>query len=404
MNSVRVVLTATLSLLASAMCADTPRPLLPIPDKLVVLTFDDGNASDFTTVAPILESHGFCGTFFVTSGWVGRDKRVTWKQVANLQQRGFEIACDTNSHPNLLRLSDDKIQAEIEAFDRACAKHGIRKATSFAYPGAHFDRRMLKVLAKLGYTRARRGRDPERPCEDEGGPGRAYVPGEDDPFVIPTALTRGIGALSDQLIEEALGKSSGGRVTVLTYHGVPDVHRHCSISVERFRRDMKFLKKSGATVIALRDLDRYVDLSKRPKDPFASIVARLGLEVRNARCDAGKSKQSFTWDLDTKRWTQKQVAYRILVASRREILDGDRGDLWDSGKVKSANRSRVRYVGKALKPGATYWWKVQCWNRRDAAEIEKVVPYVCKELVDELKKSRAGKFSSAASFELEGSR
>ena len=37
----------------------------PIPDKLVVLTFDDGPASGYTVVAPILKSFGFNGSFYV---------------------------------------------------------------------------------------------------------------------------------------------------------------------------------------------------------------------------------------------------------------------------------------------------------------------------------------------------
>lgn len=37
----------------------------PIPDKWIVLTFDDGPVSGYTVVAPILKSHGFNGSFYV---------------------------------------------------------------------------------------------------------------------------------------------------------------------------------------------------------------------------------------------------------------------------------------------------------------------------------------------------
>jgi peptidoglycan/xylan/chitin deacetylase (PgdA/CDA1 family) len=47
--------------------SDDPRGVLlkPIPEKLVVLTFDDGCASGATVVAPILKSLGFSATFYV---------------------------------------------------------------------------------------------------------------------------------------------------------------------------------------------------------------------------------------------------------------------------------------------------------------------------------------------------
>lgn len=36
----------------------------------MVLTFVDGIASDFATVAPILKERGFAATCFVTSEWI----------------------------------------------------------------------------------------------------------------------------------------------------------------------------------------------------------------------------------------------------------------------------------------------------------------------------------------------
>ena len=40
--------------------------LLPVPDRLIVLTFDDGNKSDVEFVAPLLKRYGFGATFFVS--------------------------------------------------------------------------------------------------------------------------------------------------------------------------------------------------------------------------------------------------------------------------------------------------------------------------------------------------
>ena len=58
------MLLALLLLIAPA----TPA-LEPIPDKLVVLTFDDSSKSHVTVAAPLLKKHGFGATFFVTEGF-----------------------------------------------------------------------------------------------------------------------------------------------------------------------------------------------------------------------------------------------------------------------------------------------------------------------------------------------
>ena len=59
-----IALALSLSVFPSSRVFAEPRQLEEIPDKLVVLTFDDSNKSDITNVAPILERYGFgasCG-------------------------------------------------------------------------------------------------------------------------------------------------------------------------------------------------------------------------------------------------------------------------------------------------------------------------------------------------------
>lgn len=63
----------------------------PIPDKLVVLTFDDGCASHATVVAPILKKYGFGGSFYVCdfdSFWTRKDWYLTWRQMRDLNFKG----------------------------------------------------------------------------------------------------------------------------------------------------------------------------------------------------------------------------------------------------------------------------------------------------------------------------
>lgn len=68
--------------------------LEPIPEKLVVLTFDDSAKTHSTIVAPILKKYGFGATFFVTEGFDFPDNKIdymTWKEIAQLHRDGFEI-------------------------------------------------------------------------------------------------------------------------------------------------------------------------------------------------------------------------------------------------------------------------------------------------------------------------
>ena len=60
-----------------------------------------------------------------------------------------------------------------------------------------------------------------------------------------------------------------------------------------------------------------------------------------------------------------QSAYRILVASSKELLAKDNGDLWDSGKVLSSDSYLVTYGGKELADGQSCHWKVKVWDSSD---------------------------------------
>ena len=50
------------------------RDASPVPDKTVVLTFEDSVRSHLTNVAPLLKKNGFGATFFVTHAWMSDTK------------------------------------------------------------------------------------------------------------------------------------------------------------------------------------------------------------------------------------------------------------------------------------------------------------------------------------------
>ena len=58
-----------------------------------------------------------------------------------------------------------------------------------------------------------------------------------------------------------------------------------------------------------------------------------------------------------------QKAYRILVASSPTLLQKDKGDLWDSGKVASNASFGIKYEGSKLSSKTRCWWKVKVWDQ-----------------------------------------
>lgn len=65
----------------------------------------------------------------------------------------------------------------------------------------------------------------------------------------------------------------------------------------------------------------------------------------------------------------RQSACRVLVATSRERLAADDGDMWDSGKVAGADSIDLPYGGKPLASSRRYWWKVRTWDGAGAESV-----------------------------------
>tara|TARA_R110001599_G_scaffold3619_6_gene20058 strand:+ start:13016 stop:15874 length:2859 start_codon:yes stop_codon:yes gene_type:complete len=72
-----------------------------------------------------------------------------------------------------------------------------------------------------------------------------------------------------------------------------------------------------------------------------------------------------SWILTSEVRDQHQTAYRILVASKIELLEPGKADLWDSDKVKGSETSQVVYKGKPLLSRQKCYWKVKSWDKKD---------------------------------------
>ena len=81
----------------------------------------------------------------------------------------------------------------------------------------------------------------------------------------------------------------------------------------------------------------------------------LGIDAQQPR---------FGWKLQAQERGTEQAAYQVMVADSEERLAAGEGNVWNSGRVSSANSVVVGYGGKPLKPATTYYWRVQSWSRR----------------------------------------
>ncbi|MDO7851727.1 polysaccharide deacetylase family protein [Hymenobacter convexus] len=221
-----------------------------IPDKLVVLTFDDAAVSHATYVAPLLKKYGFGGTFFVCEfrepPFADKTKYMTWAQIQGLHRLGFEVASHTLTHQHVNKLSRPQLGAELDSIEARCRTWGIPRPTTFAYPGYDTHPTAAALLPERGYLFAR------------AGGGRAYDPATDHPMLLPSFSIAGTDTAK---VFDAVRQAHDGRIVILTVHGVPDVaHDWVTTPPALFEQYLGYLRAHRYKVIALRDLARYVNV------------------------------------------------------------------------------------------------------------------------------------------------
>lgn len=248
-----------------------------VPDKLVVLTFDDSAKTHFTVVRPLLKRYKFGATFFVTEGWdfkTNKKDYMSWEEIATLHRDGFEIGNHTRDHLGITDRTADRLDEQLTGIEKQCEAHGIPKPLTFAWPGNATSLKAFETLRQHGIQYARRGGAPEYPYEQ--GQGFAFEAGQDHPLLLPSAGDARPDWTLDNFILAAK-QAKDGKVAILQFHGAPDTaHSWVSTKQGNFEAYMKYLALNKYQVIALRDLSKYFGNAgpKAPTDPMAVIKRR----------------------------------------------------------------------------------------------------------------------------------
>ena len=138
-----------------------PRPL---PDRPVVLTFDDGYADFHRTVLPLLAEHRATASLYVTTGWLadagerraGRPlgEMLSWSQLAEAAAEGVEIGGHSHSHAPLDQLPERLLQRELTLNQELLEQRLQQPLATFGYPFGHSDAAVRRAVRGHGYTGA----------------------------------------------------------------------------------------------------------------------------------------------------------------------------------------------------------------------------------------------------------
>ena len=107
----------------------------------------------------------------------------------------------------------------------------------------------------------------------------------------------------------------------------------------------------------------------------ADEATRRTLQPVELRCEylvnpigIDQTPPRLSWRIESQKRGARQTAYRILVASTRELLDKNQPDVWDSGRVDSSETINIVYQGRPLKSRDECYWRVQVWGEAEGSQ------------------------------------
>lgn len=127
------------------------RPGLSGAGKKVMITFDDGYASDYRYALPIVRRYGFSGVSFITTSYVDTPGYLQRDEVMHLQRGGFAIQAHTHTHPLLERCTPERLAYEL-AYPKQLLESWLKtKVTCVSLPGGSCPASIGAAAVASGY-------------------------------------------------------------------------------------------------------------------------------------------------------------------------------------------------------------------------------------------------------------
>ena len=137
-----------------------------LPERPIVISFDDGYADFLVNAMPVLQQYGFEATLYVVTKYVGQrsvwlqgqgagDRSLlTWAQLDEVSAAGIECGAHSHTHVQLDAVPLPEAREEIVRSKRELEQHLDRPVETFAYPHGYHNARVRELVQEADFTSA----------------------------------------------------------------------------------------------------------------------------------------------------------------------------------------------------------------------------------------------------------
>jgi peptidoglycan/xylan/chitin deacetylase (PgdA/CDA1 family) len=126
-----------------------------LPEKPVVVSFDDGYRSQYVYARPELRKLGWPGVLSAISGRIGQpNAELSDAMVSQMIRDGWELDSHTIHHLDVTTLDASQLQEEIAGSRRDLQRRFHQPVNFFCYPAGRFDAQAIQAVRAAGYLGA----------------------------------------------------------------------------------------------------------------------------------------------------------------------------------------------------------------------------------------------------------
>lgn len=122
-----------------------------LPEKPVIITFDDGYLDNYSNAFPLLAQYSMKASFYIITGMMGQPHRMTAAQIREMEAAGMDFGSHTVTHRPLGDLASREAESEL-AESKQTLEDLLGKAVDcIAYPCGSYTAETLKLVRSTGY-------------------------------------------------------------------------------------------------------------------------------------------------------------------------------------------------------------------------------------------------------------
>lgn len=122
-----------------------------LPKKPAMINFDDGYTDVYTNAFPILEEDHLKASFAIITNDVGKFDYMNWDQIKDLKKNNFEIVSHTVNHPDLSKISSQKLVYELKESKRVLDTQLNQNTFVIVYPAGKYNDQTKLIASQQGY-------------------------------------------------------------------------------------------------------------------------------------------------------------------------------------------------------------------------------------------------------------